>query len=112
MEFNTNGELRIVEAGMKMLVHGEIILSHVDNLPVYIVGMEAIPTQLLSSSIHLDPKNVTVVYYPVTGNVIPSVNYNIVIGEVKTPANPNLLPFILVNLAFFITVLFEYFKRD
>ncbi|QGR19062.1 hypothetical protein [Stygiolobus azoricus] len=110
--FNTNGELRIVEVGMKMFVHEEIILSHVDDLPVYIVGMEAIPMQLLSSDIHLDPKNVTVVYYPVTGNVIPSVNYNIVIGEVETPTNPNLLPFILVNLAVFITVLFEYFKRD
>jgi hypothetical protein len=110
--FNTNGELRVVEAEMKILVHGEIVLSHVDNLPIYIVGMEAIPTQLLSSGIHLDPKNVTVVYYPVTGNVIPSVNYNIVIGKVETPANPNLLPFILVNLAVFITVLFEYFKRD
>ena len=112
VEFNTNGELRVVEADMRILVHGEIVLSHVDNSPIYIIGMEAIPTQLLSSGIHLDPKNVTVVYYPVTGNVIPSVNYNIVIGEVETPANPNLLPFILVNLAVFITVLFEYFKRD
>ena len=112
MAFNTSGELRVVEADMKILVHGKIVLSHVGNSPIYIIGMEAIPTQLLSSGIHLDPKNVTVVYYPVTGNVIPSVNYNIVIGKVETPANPNLLPFILVNLAVFISVLFEYFKRD
>ncbi|BCU70836.1 hypothetical protein [Stygiolobus caldivivus] len=111
--FSTVGPLRVVDLGVKVYLNGKLTVSSSGSGDDYLLGIEAIPYELAQQDIHLSPPHdVEAVYFPVANVTVPSISYNIVAGKVVKPKNPDLLPLILLNFAVFLTVLFEYFKRE
>ena len=117
---NGTKTLQVATAGPLMVVskflgyfklEGKLELIHPDYDTIYIVNLEAIPANLYNDSVNLSPENVNVTIYPVIGEVIPSIGYNIVIGKVEPPKQIDLTPALVLNLTFFITVLTIYFIK-
>ncbi|WP_206346081.1 hypothetical protein [Sulfolobus sp. S-194] len=92
--------------------NGEIEIIHPDNKITYIVNLELIPYSLwVNDTINLHPKNVTVVTYPVVGDVISSVGYNIILGKAEKPPGYHLVPVIILNVLFYALILFLLVRR-
>ncbi|BFH73162.1 hypothetical protein SJAV_11060 [Sulfurisphaera javensis] len=92
----------------KIYTTGKLKLIHPDSRITYLVSLELIPYSLFIKNVILHPKNVTVTVYPVEGDVIPSIGYNIIIGKVYPPPNYDLTPVLIINVIAVVLLLLEY----
>ncbi|BFI75595.1 hypothetical protein [Sulfurisphaera ohwakuensis] len=110
LKVNTaNNTLSVVSSYLGVISTGEgkIELIHPDNKITYIANLELIPYSLWNDTIiTLHPKNVTVVSYPVVGDAISSVGYNIILSKAEKPPGYHLIPIIILNVIFYALILF------